>query len=304
MSPTRLIPVRKIAVMAWGVWTMFVVAHLPLAAAATVDDLLVVRLLDGRVVRGELDGQTDDERLWLSASDPGIRLSSAFEWSEIESILREREMLTKNEVLKLASAIRAKTTPESQLEQRIAFWFPKRENEDPALADVNFRASRAGRRVAFLEIEAHPVNWDRDAERDGLLVYVRPLDDDGRIVPVNGQIRLQLFGERFAQQTQRTFDASILFPQLGTWTQRLRVEDFGSDGAAIRLPYRRLHPDFNSDLAAHALLTARLGIAGQGTFDDSTADVFIRPASRYRDELFQRSPSHGRFRREESPRRR
>ncbi|MDA0835338.1 MAG: hypothetical protein O3A29_18840 [Planctomycetota bacterium] len=278
---------------------------------------LTIQLTTGRTVSGVIDAQTDETRLWLRLSERDIILSSAFEWSEIELIHLKEKQLTRDDVLNLVLEVKGDTTPETELARRIAFWFPggstapgydepmfpERAIPPPPQPDVSLREATSvdrERRITSLEIEAFPMNWDRDPELDGLLVMVRPLDANENVVPVRGQIRLQLYGERYAQSTFRSFDSSILFPQLGTWTERLDVDDFGRDGAAIKLPYRRLNPDLNTDLAAYALLTARMGVAGQGSFDASVADVLIRPASRYRDELFQRSPHHLRFRPEEN----
>ncbi len=292
--------------------------------AVARESLLTVRMRDGRIARGELDQQTDEVRLWIKISDPGIVLSSSFPWSEIELIENEQAEISKSDVLKRVAAIKTGTNPQTELQDRIAFWLPNQvsdanlsnDGKDAKQAKTDGPISGGGQseiaesekllqsqRVEYLEIDARAMNWDTDVELDGLLVNVRPFDGEGRVVPVNAQIRFQLFGERYATTTRRTFDASIPFPQVGDWTQKIRKADFGPDGVTVKLPFRRLHPEFNTDLAAHSLLTARLGISGQGTFDASAADVFIRPLSRYRDDLFQRTRSHQRYLGDETTRR-
>ncbi|MFN0195843.1 MAG: hypothetical protein ACKVT0_03815 [Planctomycetaceae bacterium] len=298
MQNVRVLRTGKIAAK---VLTLAVSAFLIITRpAAAEDDLLVVRLFDGQAVQGVLDEQTNDERLWISSSAPDIVLSSSYLWSEIDAIEVGQKELSKSEILKLASGRRTRTNPDSQIQERIAFWFPvERTRADVASAieygsDATPQVSPSSQ-VEFLEIDARAMNWDRDAELDGLLVHVRPMDGEGHIVPVNAQIRFQLFGERHATNIRRTFDAEIPFPQIIDWTERIRAVDFGPDGVVVKLSFRRLHPEFNTDLAAHALLTARLGIAGKGTFDASAADVYLRPSSRYRDDLFQRTPGHQRY---------
>lgn len=276
------------------------------------DELLSVLLQDGHRVHGELSARTDDDHLWITATDDGIVLSSAFPWSNVESVAAGEVGVTRYELIARAAAMRKALSPDEQLERRIGFWFPQQDmadRDDIGMGVCHVKPARYEPRatpgpVRFLEIDARPQNWDRDPELDGLLVLVQPTDEDGEVVPVNGQVRLQLLGQRYAGPIRRTFDSEIAFPTLGTWTYRLREDDFGPNGAVIRLPFRRLHPQFDTDLGAHALLTARLGVAGQGTFDASAADVFIRPSSRYCDELFLHSQPPSRFHPVEPTRRR
>ena len=51
------------------------------------------------------------------------------------------------------------------------------------------------------------------------------------------------------------------------------------------MPFRQFHPDFYFDVARQALVTARLGVPGQGLFLASDANVQLRGFSRIRDEL-------------------
>jgi len=45
------------------------------------------------------------------------------------------------------------------------------------------------KKVTHLEIDcAGPENWDSDAEDDGIIYYIKPISDDGTIVPIEGAV--------------------------------------------------------------------------------------------------------------------
>jgi hypothetical protein len=132
-----------------------------------------------------------------------------------------------------------------------------------------------------LEISAEPANWDRDVETDGLRLYVWPLDAQGRLVAVRGQLRVELsapsHGPAWRDLPKNTLE---------TWTVQIKPQDFEMGRpAVVQLPYRRRHPQFNLDIASAALATATLGINGRGVLSASDANVYLRPLSRYHDEL-------------------
>ena len=151
-------------------------------------------------------------------------------------------------------------------------------------------------RVVSLEMNAEIANWDRDAEWDGLLVHLRPLDAAGNVVPVSGQLALRLIGQRDRRPDRFGRDNVEKFPQLEQWLLQVRQADFqpGQDGVLLQCEFRRIRPEHDAELADEALLTGSLGVSGQGTFSATKADVFIRPYSRFRDEHQLRSVGHER----------
>jgi len=74
------------------------------------------------------------------------------------------------------------------------------------------------------------------------------------------------------------------FARLGHWAQPVSVDDFGSRGAAYRLPFQGVHPEFQLAVAPHGAVHARLSVPGQGTFEATASTVRIRPYSAVRDQ--------------------
>ena len=131
-----------------------------------------------------------------------------------------------------------------------------------------------------LAIDASVGRWTDTAEADGLILVVYPLDAQGRIVPVQGTLEVDLTGLR----TSVTPPPQPFF-QLGWWTRTVRPADFAADGAKCQLPFQAMHPEFDVKLAPHGALHVRLSVPGQGTFDATQTAVRIRPASPFRDDL-------------------
>jgi len=59
----------------------------------------------------------------------------------------------------------------------------------------------------------------------------------------------------------------------------------GPSGAVYRLPFQAVHPEFDTDWAAHGLVHVRLTVPGHGVFEASQEVVRIRAFSPIRDEL-------------------
>ena len=242
---------------------------------ATAPRSIVVVLRDGRTVAGELDPQTDADRLWVRRAVDAVVLRSGFAWLEIDGIVVEAETVPPEKFRQQALSEPIPPGPEDQLilvAQSLA----------PPLPPAPVSLVRG--RVRTLEIRAYSANWDGDAESDGLRLHVMPLDDQGRIVPVDGQLDSVLIG----QDVRRSYVLDLQppeFPELGRWSHTLRAVDFGEAGAIVELPYSSRHPEFDRHLLPDGLLTVRLGVAGQGVFDASDDWVWLRPFSIIRDQL-------------------
>jgi hypothetical protein len=140
-----------------------------------------------------------------------------------------------------------------------------------------------------LAIVAEAANWDSDLEPDGILVRIQPIDSEGRIVPVAGMIDLELFGERRPWRGGEHVRRQPRHLELERWTRRLTQRDFGPAGATVRLEFRTFHPERELNVDTHALLKARLGIAGQAPLEASDPYVVLRPWSYFRDQVQQAS---------------
>ncbi len=258
---------------------------------------VTVQLKNGRKVSGEVDFRTSDELLWLRISDPGIVLRSAFAWQQVDSVLHRGQKLSAKEFGARTPHLKSKL-PENFFSTNRQPVVVRPDADLSQIPSANQQAGQAGRpldgdqqsysnrRVQSLHIEAVVANWDGDVETDGLRIFVYPLDAVGRVVPVNANLRLKLFGQRFAPTTARRWRRNQPFPELETWSVRVRKSDFDEErGAVYDLRFRRFHPEIDVDIAPDALLNARLSVPGNGSFDASDANVNLRPLSQFRDEL-------------------
>ena len=151
--------------------------------------------------------------------------------------------------------------------------------------DGNDQASLAGRRAAYLGLDAWLGQWDADVEADGLVVEITPCDAAGRPTPVHGMLEVTLVippkGAAAAvdQKSHRQ-----------RWVQQVRVEDFSAAGSAqyrFAFSSAQNNPEWNLDLAGYGAVTAQLSVPGQGVFSATAGCVRVRPFSPVRDQLQQ-----------------
>ena len=131
-----------------------------------------------------------------------------------------------------------------------------------------------------MSIDADVGRWSDTVEADGLVVHVYPMDAQGAVVPAWGTLEVDLTGWQFGITRP-----SQPFFSLGRWTQEVRPEDFGPQGAVYRLPFQSVQPEFDTNVAPLGAVHARLNVPGQGTFDATRSSVRIRPSSPVRDML-------------------
>lgn len=144
------------------------------------------------------------------------------------------------------------------------------------------------RAVRSLNIRATVANWDRDAEIDGLLLHVQPLDGFGVVVPVDGIVDVQLATEtKLATGGRSLTRLDNTFNVTERWSVPIRAIDFDAAGTTVKLPFRRFHPERQFDIASSALAMAKLKLPTAGVFEASDPFVQLRPYSRFRDELQQ-----------------
>jgi hypothetical protein len=157
----------------------------------------------------------------------------------------------------------------------------------PVSAEAEAAVEEVPARVAMVNFDPYIANWDADVETDGLIIDIAPLDGDGCLIPSNGTLTVELFG-----QQRRTLD---LAPQSGgatlelveRWTREISAADFGPNGVRLKLPYGAIHPELRPDWLAwwYGLVHMRLAIPGQGVFEGSRDGVRMLPFSPNRDRL-------------------
>lgn len=220
---------------------------------------VLIELDDGRVVRGTFDAASDEFRVVITSAEPGIRMRSEFPAERVRTIRPTSGPLPSLGLIRV---------------------------EPPIVRRTRFGHRETRPRVRSLVVEARIANLDRDAEPDGLVVNVVPLDEWGRVVPVDGWVSAELFVRRYRtdrelpwRERERPFDA------VERWSERLDARSVGPDGAYVKLPFRRLHPERDLGVAPLGLLRVRLVVRGEGSFEAEDGNVRLRTRSRFRDEL-------------------
>ncbi|WP_146562425.1 hypothetical protein [Posidoniimonas corsicana] len=201
-----------------------------------VGEAVVVSTTDGGILRGFVDARTTNSRLWLTAASDGVSITS---------------VTPADAVVDVAAGVAE--------EWKVGLV------ADPSVVADPVVVARLGNgydpRVASLQVVARAANWDSDANVDGVLAWVQPLDANGRLLPVEGSARCELQayhinhrGEHLPLPTQQ-------------WQQPLTVESFGSDGAVIRVPLRQLADAVGEERPCVGVLKVRLLVPGAGVYD-------------------------------------
>lgn len=229
-------------------------------------ELVVVWLADGRMLVGEVDPRTNEDRLWLRSSSPSFVVATSAAWEHIETVNADGMRLPVEEFAKRVDEFRPKEEEPNVL--------PVAASATPP--NVATPVSRpipqhnAATRVVSLDVEARVANWDQDAETDGVEIRVFPRNTFGELVPASGQITATLIGRN--QFPTRDHKA---FPQIGQWSLQADTSDFGPYGGVYRLPFRGRHPDQDRSLVQYGLVEVSFYVAGQGRFT-SDATIYLQ----------------------------
>jgi hypothetical protein len=249
--------------------------------SVVAEESISIELKDGRTVTGMLDRQTDVQRLWLRMEEAGIQLASGYAWPEIERIFHEQRPITAEELQRLTPRL----ATSGKLPHEIAL-FPASFVPSASMPTMLDRAQEASAgRLVSLQIQARLGQWNADALSDGLWVSIYPLNAQGELTPVSGQVELTLLGEVDPARAARSELGRPGFQELSRHHVLVRPSDFARGPAVVQFPFHRFHPDLQRDIAPQAVLHARLGVSGQGVFEATAADVALRPLSRMRDQL-------------------
>jgi len=258
-----------------------------LAGDAPSESSITVHVRTGRTFTAEMDVRTDSTQLWLRWQRGSAEVLRPIRWDHVVKVHVLGEELSGDEFQGIVAAVRQDApvqTKNADVSSRKRLIVTASADSPRSTSTAAPRPPRKDKRVQVrsLEVDAHVANWNGDVEVDGLTVYVYPLEVDGTVVPVRGTLEVNLMGQRFG-----VVKRPGPFVDLGRWTRQVHAEDFGPEGAVYRLPFRRIHPEFNAEVASHAAIHARLSVPGQGTFDATKSTVRIRPYSAVRDELQQ-----------------
>lgn len=159
-----------------------------------------------------------------------------------------------------------------------------------------FPAAGFNFRISSLHLEAVPVSMSGKNDWDAMAVHLAAWDAYGRPVPLEGTLRLTLWGQR--QELLRLYDEQVTavpgkVEQIASWTQVLpappRTGAFRPGVSipplAIVVPLPRPLPDHDLRWADLGELHARLLVPGQGVFEATQGSVVLRHLSPVRDRL-------------------
>ena len=248
-----------------------VLVAMPRHAVAAEPAIVTVTLSSGRTFTAAIDAKTDATTLWLRFDAPGGMLLRPVAWSSVTAARGQQGELTVDELRKRAAELASTAElPESA---------PP--SQDPNQANSN-GAAAAQPLIRSLQADAFVAHWGPNVEADGILLTLSPLDDYGRLTPVDGTLEVDLIADyrtylRPAPLTQRE-----PFNRVGSWTFRLTPQDFAAGSAKVRLPFQAIDPQFTRNVDSYGLLTMRLAVPGHGVFATSVGDVRIRPMDNIR----------------------
>jgi len=227
------------------------------AGAVEAGEYVKLLLIDGRTPVGQLVPQEpDSEFVVLQSSSNNIALVSRF----------PRHTVCDVQVIDPLFVDPAPRRPLPPASHR------------PSVAPSKYRGPEP---IQSLKIRAGFDSWDRDTQPDGLAVEIFPQAARRVPVDVEGTVTFELFAER-----QHPLPHEERFESIGRWSVELSGKDYIRPGVAVvELPWRITEPYENNEWKPLGLLTARLFVAGVGTFDASDANVPLREWSRFRDDL-------------------
>jgi len=243
-----------------------------------------VQLASGRKFKGWVDPQTTADELWLRFETGRMTVRRPIAWeSVLEATCRGQRYLG----AQAREALLREVHPAAPAARPFQSETPREPSQRHERASEPAVSASPTARVASVQVEATLSNWDRDADPDGLFLYVLPLDATGELVPVRGSVSCELLGDAgwFTTRTAQLVPTE-------RWVRRLQPENFGYRGAGIRLPFDRIDPERQQHWGDYARLTVRLSVPGQGTFETVLDAVRIRRFAPLRDRLRQHEIVH------------
>lgn len=251
--------------------------HALVAADATAPGTVAVRLHGGRVVRGTVHEKSSADTLWLRAGSGTIALLRPVDWTAVEQVQLPDQTLSATDFRRDFARF---ITPTPQPAPRTETAPPTPAEPIPAESGEPL----AGPPVALL-VEAHVANWDADAQPDGVLIHLWPVDLEGRLTPVAATVSAELIGMTGVRRPSprgqaRTFDNQ--FPIIARATQNITPADFRRGAALVRLPFDGLDPDTHAHVRNLGAVHVQATIPGVTTLEATADAVYLRSPSAVR----------------------
>jgi hypothetical protein len=233
---------------------------------------------------GYVDERTGADRLWLRFGETSTTVLRPVAWDAVTGIWQGSQAIPADQWREIVNGLRSPTPDDTAPQEPAASveLVPAKLVEPAPIWEPPSR-------VASVTFDAVLANWDADAAPDGLAVTVRPLDDWGRPVLVDGVVEVEL-----QAAVRRDFNAAphhrgTAIETLDRWSESLATAPLTADGYLFRLPFRADHAS-NDWVAARGRVFVKLVAPGHGVFEDARDAVPIRPFSPL-NELQRRNPA-------------
>jgi hypothetical protein len=239
-------------------------------------EVVSVQLDDGKHLRAQVDERTNADRLWLRFGSGSVVILRSIEWNRITEAQHDGASIDHDTLREFASAADSDPAPAPNV-------FPTQPG-GPTYSDRARELLDFGRRVSTVDFDAHLANWDGDVEFDGIALRLLPLDADGRVTKIRGTLNVELFASRKVRFNDAPNSRGHTTQRVGRWTVQVNPQEVSPEGVLVKLPFRTVHPEFDTSWASHGLVHARLVVPGHGVFEHSFDGVRVRPFAPLRDQ--------------------
>jgi hypothetical protein len=247
------------------------------AGRGNAAEAVSVRLTDGSTLSAELHPRTNDEHLWLRFGSGRAVILRAVAWDRIAEATAGEETID-------AAALRQLAAEQTEEDESISPAEPQSSGE-PSDAERARALLYFYPRVKSVDFDVRIANWDQDVEFDGLVLQLYPLDTDGQLTCVRGTLNVELVAPRLQDFNQAPRARGQVVSRLGQWSVAVQADEVTEKGVTVKLPFRTIHPEFDTTWATHGLVHVRLVVPGQGVFEQSFDGVRVRPYAPLRDAM-------------------
>jgi len=241
------------------------------AAAATV------LVKSGRSFVGLVDARTDSRTLWLRFEHGRSTLWRPIEWHRVVQVAIDGERHSGEEFHRVAAKYATHEVPGRQT------WPTNDSESNAAITGDAVNETSATHRVRALSTDIRFANWDADAEDDGLMATIVPLDEHGRALGADGTLTVDLIamtGKRRPLWPLAAHEPDVERPVLESWTVQLSPSDFVDGIATVKLEFSHGDPAANPLVHSLGVVRARFASPGSDLVEAVVDPVRLRPLAK------------------------
>jgi hypothetical protein len=243
------------------------------SAYAEQPEPVQVVMVNGRTLIGYMTPSDSSDVLTIRNSVPGISITTSIPILDVSSIQIGTETFSVDRFRQAHSHTGNLIAPVDP---------PRRISQAQALP---VRVEQ--RKVQHISIDARTANWDSDPAVDGLELCLRVFGANHTPVSVGGQLSVCLTGiirpDQSEQYVSRRTDP---VKQLEKWTVQVDSDEFHEGVTVVQLPFRKLIPQEDIDIAPWAGVNVSYAVSSNGVFRAELADVALRDPSLFRDDVY------------------